>query len=91
MTGELSAEDRILIERTRKVNKTLSMFVFALQEQSRIPIDGQLGIADLLVALAATIRTRADRQTVGDNGAVIEGASSWPLALEPGREMDAGP
>lgn len=55
----ISPEDRALIERTRRVNKTLSIFVFALQERSDIPTEGQLGIADMLESFAGTIRARA--------------------------------
>ena len=93
MTGELSPEDRALIERTRKVNKTLSMFVFALQERGRIPTDSQLGIADLLVALADTIRERVTQQAAKSaTGPMAICSGSGPqLALEPGRETDAGP
>jgi hypothetical protein len=91
MTGELSPEDRALIERTRKTNKTLSMFVFALQERSRLPSKSQLAIADLLVALADTIRERAAEQAATKSGEAIDGDSSWPLTLEPSKETGPVP
>ncbi len=59
MTDTISLEDRALIERTRKINKTLSLFIFALQERSDIATESQVGIADMLTALADTIRVRA--------------------------------
>lgn len=93
MNDQISPEDRALIERTRKVNKTLSMFVFALQERSRIPADSQLGIADLLETLAGTIRERAGRQDIDPaTGPAAVGAGGSPLlALEPGRGTDGSP
>jgi hypothetical protein len=51
----IAAEDRALIERVRMVNKTLSIFVFAIQEGGA---EGHIEIADALVALADTIRDR---------------------------------
>ena len=90
VTGQLSAEDRALIEQTRKTNKTLSMFVFALQERSRLTVETQLGIVDMLAALADTIRTRATQQTATAISAVIED-DSRPLALEPTHESGHEP
>lgn len=90
MTGELSAEDRALIEQTRKTNKTLSMFVFALQERSQLTGETQLGIVDMLGALADTIRARATQQTIIPDGAVIED-DSRPLTLEPIHESGHDP
>jgi hypothetical protein len=69
VTGPISPEDRALIEHTRKVNKTLSLFVFALQERSNVPTDSQIGIAEMLVALADTIKTRAAERAAGSNNA----------------------
>lgn len=57
----MNADDRELIERTRKINKTLSVFVFALQEAVAIPPDSQIEIAEQLTALSEAIRARADR------------------------------
>lgn len=71
MTGSISSDDRALIERIRRVNKTLSMFVFALQEQSNVPTESQLGIADMLVALAETVRVRASQQAAGNDSAEL--------------------
>lgn len=92
MTGPIDADDRMLIERTRKINKTLSMFVFALQEGDVVSVENQLLIADLLAELEGSIRARADRnEAIGHRGLVIDGASSHRLALEPSRETEDGP
>jgi hypothetical protein len=89
---QITPEDRALIERTRKVNKTLSMYVFALQERARIPADSQLGIADLLETLAEAIRERAARQDADPvSGPAAVGAGSSLLALEPGRGTGVAP
>ncbi len=75
MTDSISPEDRTLIERTRKVNKTLSVFVFALQERSNIPFESQVGIADVLEALAGAVRMRARGSANGDGtGELVDGA-----------------
>ncbi|MFL6140430.1 MAG: hypothetical protein ACJ72N_00995 [Labedaea sp.] len=58
MSGAILPQDRALIEQVRKVNKTLSLFVFALQERSNISPESQIGIADMLVDLADTVRER---------------------------------
>ena len=62
VTGAIDPEDRELIEQTRQVNKTLSVFVFALQECGAVPATGLLHITDMLVALADSLRARASRQ-----------------------------
>jgi hypothetical protein len=58
VTDSISPADRALIEHTRKVNKTLSLFVFALQERSNMTSESHLGIAEMLVTLANAIRMR---------------------------------
>jgi hypothetical protein len=89
---QISPEDRALIERTRKVNKTLSMFVFAVQEQSSMPAAVHLDIADLLETLADTIRERAGQQDAApaSGPAAVGAGNSSLLALEPSRETDTG-
>lgn len=62
VTGTIDPEDRELIEQTRQVNKTLSVFVFALQERGAVPATGLLHITEMLVALAGILRARASRQ-----------------------------
>lgn len=81
MTGSISPEDRALIERTRKLNKTLSVFVFAIQERCNIPAESQTGIADMLLALADTIRERASQQAA-DNALPIT-APTLPRSIDP--------
>lgn len=84
MTGTISADDRALIERTRSVNKTLSLFVFALQERGNIPADSQVGIAAMLDALADTIRERASQPANPVNGhAVTTGLPALPPSSGP--------
>lgn len=61
VTGAISREDHALIERTRKVNKTLSMFVLALQECRDISPETQANIADTLVTLADAVQRRTAR------------------------------
>lgn len=91
----MTADDHELLERTRKINKTLSMFVFALQEDAEMSIDNQLEIAHLLDALAEAIRARAAQQgnETGIAPMVIEGEGVQPQAFEPSRDvdMDSGP
>jgi hypothetical protein len=89
---QIGPEDRALIEHTRKVNKTLSMFVFAVQEQSSMPAAVHLDIADLLVTLADTIRERAGQQDAApaSGPAAVGAGNSSLLALEPSRETDTG-
>lgn len=86
----MTADDHELVERTRKINKTLSMFVFALQEDAELSIDNQLEIAKLLEALAEAIRDRAARHgdEISSAPVVIEGDGVQPRALEPSREVD---
>jgi protein-L-isoaspartate(D-aspartate) O-methyltransferase len=62
VTSTINPEDRELIEQTRQVNKTLSVFVFALQECGTVPAAGLLHITDMLVTLADNLRARASRQ-----------------------------
>jgi hypothetical protein len=62
VTASISPEDRMLIEHARKVNKTLSMLVFALQERAKVAAETHIGIADQLVELADNIRARGSRQ-----------------------------
>lgn len=62
MIGAINSEDRELIEQTRQVNKTLSVFVFALQECGAVSTRGLIRITDMLIALADTLRARALRQ-----------------------------
>jgi hypothetical protein len=62
MAAEIPPDDRELIEHARKINKTLSLFVLALQECVEIPVDGQLTIADTVDALAEAIRARANSE-----------------------------
>lgn len=89
MTGSISPEDRALIERTRKVNKTLSVYVFAVQERSNIPADSQIGIADMLVALADTIRERTSQQA--DDNALSIAAPALPRSAGPTIHLAATP
>jgi hypothetical protein len=65
MSGAIIPQDRALIEQVRKVNKTLSLFVFALQERSNMSPESQIGVADMLADLADTVRER------GSSGPVI--------------------
>lgn len=69
MTGTINPEDRELIEQTRQVNKTLSVFVFALQECDTVPTSSLLGITDMLAALTDTLRARASKQEAAGSGA----------------------
>lgn len=83
--------DSELIEHTRKINKTLSMFVFALQEGGEIPVEGQLAIVSFLETLAETVLLRAAAQLSDNNdGQGIKGHHSWPPALGPGRGTGDG-
>jgi hypothetical protein len=82
----ISPFDHELIERTRKINKTLSLFVFALQEQSDIPAASQVEIANVLVSLADTIRTRASSQPASNNGGLLLGGTVAILQIEARRE-----
>ena len=61
----------MLIERVRMVNKTLSIFVFAVQEGG-VPAEGHIDIADALVALADTIRNRAPKRNNSES--LLDGA-----------------
>lgn len=64
------------------VNKTLSIFVFAVQEGGA---EGHIEIADALVALADTIRARVPGQNSSEP--VLDGAFAQ-LQLESGRDGD---
>lgn len=78
----IATEDRALIERVRMVNKTLSIFVFAIQEGGA---EGHIEIADALVALADAIRDRVSGQN--SSGPVLDSAFAQ-LQLESGRGGD---
>lgn len=58
----MNADDHALLERTRQANKMLSLFAFALQEDTAVPAKGLVGIATTLQALADTIQERAAQQ-----------------------------
>lgn len=64
------------------VNKTLSLFVFAVQEGSDLSAGGHSKIADALVALADTVRDRAPEQSGSEP--LLDGALAQ-LQIEPGR------
>lgn len=72
--SQISQADHELIEQTRKVNKTLSLLVFALQERSTIPTETLAGIDEMLTALAGEIRERVARRT--DSEPLIGGTST---------------
>jgi hypothetical protein len=87
----MNADDHELLERTRKINKTLSLFAFALQEDAEISSENQLEIADLLVALADAIRARATTQQAAHANTgplIIEAESSQSEAPESRRDRD---
>jgi hypothetical protein len=58
----IGLDDRVLIERVRMVNKTLSIFVVALQEGD-VSEDDRLDIAAMLTAVADTIREEVSPQS----------------------------
>jgi len=87
VTDPISPEDHALIEQTRKVNKTLSLFVFALQERSDIATESQTDIADMLTALAETVRARAaNRAAERANARLLLDRAAAPLQIEASRE-----
>ena len=78
-----------------RLDGTLSLFVFALQERSNVPTESQVGIADMLVALADTLRARAANRAAGSNnaGLFLDGAVQQ-LQIEaphPSTEITNGP
>jgi hypothetical protein len=81
MSGAILPQDRALIEQVRKVNKTLSLFVVALQERSDISPESQIGVADMLVDLADTVRER------GSSGSVIHLAAPRQRQGVPGNPI----
>jgi hypothetical protein len=64
------------------VNKTLSIFVLAVQEGSDLSVGGYSKIADALVALADAVRDRAPEQNSSES--LLDGALAQ-LQIEPGR------
>lgn len=86
MTASISPEDRPLIEHTRKVNKTLSILVLALQEGAKVPAETHIGIADQLVELADNIRARGSQQCAnGSDIGPLAGNGDAQLQIEAAR------
>lgn len=78
----MRAGDRELIERTRMINKTLSMFVFALQEELCISVDRQLDVVEMLLALSEAVLARAEQQAATEHRPGIVDSPA-PRLLEP--------
>jgi hypothetical protein len=63
IVADMDVSDRALIESVRKANKTLSLFVFVLQENGKMSAEDQRHIANMLVALAEVIESRVVQQS----------------------------
>lgn len=68
MTASRAADSRKLIEQARKVNKLLSLYVLALQEDMALSADDHYRLARALRGITHVIEQKASEAPIGISG-----------------------
>lgn len=68
MTAPRATDSRELIEQARKINKLLSLYVLALQEEMALSADDHLGLARALRGITHVIEQKASEAPIGISG-----------------------